>query len=444
MITTLLIFKSDVLQHIVTKILQEYYRGQLEITCVLTIQDAVEAIEQNKTKFDLIVFEHQGSSMTMAKMLFAIGSGAKFIMCDDEPIDITELQYEYAIERILLNTVEAEIPKVLKRYELFGHLPPVVIDEEYVSVKAEIVASFCPLNNNVYVKLGTGKFLKLFNKGDPIERADFDRYQHEKGIENFYYKRVEYLDVLDKQVKRLEKLASAVPLSEAAIVKEAEKSHAMVRDLVKQLGFTKEAQMIAKSSVQMTAKLIGSKPKLSKILTDLKSKEGDYVSGHSISLGGLACALAHKLEWNSAGTYFKLSLAAFIHDITLDDRLAKEGSLRDASLAGTFSSDDLIKIKLHTIHAADYVRKMNEIPSDVDQIVFQHHEKGDGSGFPRSLTSKFISPLATIFIVAHDLLDYLTRSGGETMEGFLEEYEHIYKSGNFRKTWLALKADSKL
>jgi len=445
MISALLIFKSDVLQQVLSKILQSYYNNQLEIRCLPTLQEAIEDLEQKKTKFDLIVFEHQGTSLTMSKILFELGSGAKFIMCDDEPIDITELQGEYTIERILLKSVELEIPKMIKKFEIFGHLPAVAgIDDAYVSVKPDIVASYCPLNQDVYIKLGDGKFVKLFHKGDPIERADFDKYQNQKGVDLFFFKKTEYIEVLNKQVKRLEVLAGTSPIPEATIIKEVVKSHAAVKDLVKQMGFTQEAQTIAKASVAMTAKIIGSKPKLSKILNDLKKKDGDYVSGHSVALGSVACAIAHKMGWNSASTYFKLSLAAFMHDITLDDKLAKVESLRDASMAGTFQSDELVKIKLHTVHAADYVRKMNEIPSDVDQIVFQHHEKPDGTGFPRNLSGKFISPLATVFIVAHDVLDFMNKHGGESMDGFLDDYENMYKAGNFRKIWLALKADTKL
>jgi len=225
------------------------------------------------------------------------------------------------------------------------------------------------------------------------------------------------------------------------VVKEAAKAHMAVKDIIDQMGFTAEAQKIARSSVAMTAKLIGNKPKLSKILSDLKNRDGTYVSSHSISVGTLACTIAHKLEWHSPATYFKLSLAAFMHDITLHDDLAKVSQLKEASLEH-FTSEELNKIKLHPIHAADYVRKMTEIPGDVDQIVFQHHEKPNGTGFPRSLSGKMISPLSAVFIVAHEIVEFMRNREGEAIDVFLKENEELYHQGTFRKIWLALKQDS--
>ena len=105
--------------------------------------------------------------------------------------------------------------------------------------------------------------------------------------------------------------------------------------------------------------------------------------------------------------------------------------------------NEINRIRLHPVHAADYVRKMSEIPADVDQIVFQHHERPDGSGFPRSLSGKFISPLTSVFIVAHDIVEFMNNRPGESVDVFLSENELLYHHGTFRKIWLNLKSDMK-
>lgn len=443
MINALLIFKDEVLRQNVINATQIYYKDKVSVQSLSSLQEAIEQLETNKTIYDLILFEQRSASLTMAKLLFPLGSSAKFIMCTESAIDTASIQ-DYIIEHAPIDSLDVVLPKIFKKFEVLGYLIPTSnISDEYISVSAGVMASYCPLNYDVYIKMADGRFIKLFKKGDPINREDFDRYQKEKGIEQFYFKKNEYKEILNQTTIRMDKIANTVPLPEEVVVKEAQKSHAAVKDIVSQLGFTPEAQSIAKSSVAMTVKLLGTKPKLSKILNDLKKKEGSYISSHSISLGTLACAIAYKLEWHSAATFFKLSLAAFMHDIALSDKLAQVNFLKDAN-KGDYSSDEINKIKLHPVHAADYVRKMTEIPADVDQIVFQHHERPDGSGYPRSLSAKFISPLSAVFIVAHDVIEFMRLRPSESVEVFLKETEEVYHQGVFRKIWLSLNSDFKI
>ncbi len=443
MINTLLVFKDEVFKKNTIEALKAFYLDQVKVITIPTLQEAIEHLEINKSGYDLIVFEQRSNSITLSKVLYSLGNGAKFISCDDVQSDTSILPEDYIIESIALLSIPVELPKIIKKFEALGYLVPITgIKDEYISVKPEIMVSYCPLNYNVFIKMGDGRFVRLFNKGDPIEKADFERYQKEKGIELFYFKKSEYQEVLEKTASKLERITNTVPLPEAVVIQEAIKSHAIVKDFIQQVGFTSEAQLLARSSVAMTAKLMGSHPKLSKILSDLKKKDGNYVSSHSISLGTLSCAIAHKLEWNSAATYFKLSLAAFIHDITLSDKLAKINHLSQANKE-EFTSEEINKIKLHPIHGADYVRRMSAIPADVDQIVFQHHEQPDGSGFPRGLVGKFVSPLSSVFIIAHAIIEFMIKREGESIETFLKENEELYRHGNFRKIWLALKTDTK-
>jgi HD-GYP domain-containing protein (c-di-GMP phosphodiesterase class II) len=115
-----------------------------------------------------------------------------------------------------------------------------------------------------------------------------------------------------------------------------------------------------------------------------------------------------------------------------------------AAKPGEYTHEEINKIKLHPVHAADYVRKMTEIPSDVDQIIFQHHEKADGSGFPRNLSGKFITPLSAVFIAAHEIVEFMRTRENESLEVFLKENEALYHQGTFRKIWLVLKTDGKV
>ena len=440
MINILLIFKNMDLQNQLDGILKNYFQGEARIQCLPTLQDAIELLELKSISFDLIVLEQNTPSFTMSKMILSLGGNAKFILCSDNPVNIESVRGEYRIEQLQMDLLESSIIKTIHKFEEIKHLIPTPTPkDEFVSVSTQIMASYCPLNYDVYIKLIDGRFLKIFKKGDPVEKSDFDDYQLKKHVDLFYFKKAEYQEVLDKEIELIEKITNTVPIPVVTVHMEAVKAHVVVSDLIKQMGFTSGAQMIAKSAVMMIVKLIGLKPQLSKILTDLKHKEGDYVSTHSIALGEIACAIAHQMELNSAATFFKLTLAAFIHDITLDDRLAIVKDVSSKSTSEQYSVEDLHTIKIHPIHAADYVRKMNEIPPDVDQIVYQHHERPDGSGFPRNLSGSHISPLSAIFITSHELLDFLLENENGTLQTFLSSRVYFFQHGFFKKIWAALR-----
>lgn len=136
---------------------------------------------------------------------------------------------------------------------------------------------------------------------------------------------------------------------------------------------------------------MGSKPRLAKIIQELKKKEGNFVTSHSFLLG-------------------QLSMAAFLHNIALNINTAEqELSLEQAEKSMNYTEDELKILNFHPSKAAEYTRQFSEIPADVEQIVAQHHERADGTGYPRGLSAKYISPLSALFIIAHDLIIFMTK-----------------------------------
>ena len=97
----------------------------------------------------------------------------------------------------------------------------------------------------------------------------------------------------------------------------------------------------------------------------------------------------------------KLVYSAYLHDIgkinISKQTLISEGKLSDAEWE---------EIKRHSADGADIIRHMNNL-DDVAQIVLQHHEHYDGSGYPNGLKGDEIEPLARILSVV-DSFDAMT------------------------------------
>jgi putative nucleotidyltransferase with HDIG domain len=107
----------------------------------------------------------------------------------------------------------------------------------------------------------------------------------------------------------------------------------------------------------------------------------------------LACAIARELglpEKQIEGLHF----AALLHDIGKislpSEYLAKPSRL---------SSEERAIIKCHTEVGYEILKNI-PFPWPVAEIVYQHHEHLDGSGYPRGLTDKDILLEAKILAVA--------------------------------------------
>ncbi len=129
---------------------------------------------------------------------------------------------------------------------------------------------------------------------------------------------------------------------------------------------------------------------------DLKDK---YTRGHSERVQNLTIKIALQMQLNR-DKIASLALAALFHDlgkIFIDDKILRK--------PGKLTFDEYESVKLHPENSANYVKKIKYI--DVSDIVLQHHERIDGSGYPLGLKDDKICIEAKIIAVA-DTFDAMT------------------------------------
>ena len=452
-IRILLSVRSEERRKEIMQCLQSVYAEQLQMIEIELIQDSIEHLEEGNVGYDLIIFEQTSRNRSLVNLLMELGKKSAFVMVIPMKIDPSVFASLPVQPEFLVNhEIEELLPNILNKFAGQGRLPPLPTVEEgdYFSVDPDSIAALNPVTSDVYVKLGEGRFICLFKSGTVVQADDIKRYEERfreseegknpKNLLRFYFKRKDAEISIQNLAKNLETLAAKPEVSREEAATQFSNSFGVIGDLVTQVGFTPQAQSIAKSCVSMTLKAIGAKPRLARILTELKKKEGNYIVSHSFMVGEVACALAQKLEWNSPTTFFKLTLAAFLHDITLHQpELARVTSIADAKATGRFTTAEIQAVNIHPMRAAEYSRQFHEIPSDVDQILAQHHERPDGTGFPREMSGKLISPLSALFIMAHDLVDYFLDHPGTSYESFFEMNAAHYQSGQFKKILVGMK-----
>lgn len=118
-----------------------------------------------------------------------------------------------------------------------------------------------------------------------------------------------------------------------------------------------------------------------------------YTAGHQKRVTDLACAIAEEMGL-SKEQIEGLRMAGLIHDVgkmlVPAEILSKPGRLTEI---------DFSMIETHPKVGYDILKEI-EFPYPVAQIVIQHHERMDGSGYPAGLTSEEILLEARILAVA--------------------------------------------
>jgi putative two-component system response regulator len=131
----------------------------------------------------------------------------------------------------------------------------------------------------------------------------------------------------------------------------------------------------------------------------IESKD-PYTAGHQCRVAALAVELAKALEFSSENIE-QIRMAALVHDIgkiyVPFEFLNKPGSL---------NSSELNIVKMHAQVGHDILKPVN-FPFPIHEIVLQHHERNDGSGYPMGLKEAEIRVEARIIAVA-DVIEAIT------------------------------------
>lgn len=136
------------------------------------------------------------------------------------------------------------------------------------------------------------------------------------------------------------------------------------------------------------------------LLTDIFTHDS-YTFSHSTNVTLYTLAMTVHLGFNEKQLN-EIGIGSMLHDVGKceipTDILNKKGTLED---------DEFEMIKMHTEYGFEILRKDPAISLLSAHCALQHHEKLDGSGYPRGLKGDEIHPYGKILAVA-DVFDALT------------------------------------
>ena len=155
------------------------------------------------------------------------------------------------------------------------------------------------------------------------------------------------------------------------------------------------------------------------LLVSVVERADPYASQHQEETCILSCYIAEKMGLEREQIDI-ICMAAMLHDIGQVNM--PEGLFRRE---GIFSDKEMEMMRTHSQLGYDLLSKL-ELPERIPEIVLQHHEKIDGSGYPKGLSGDNIMIEARIIAVA-DAIEAMTSSRSYRRAYSLEDaFDELY------------------
>jgi HD-GYP domain-containing protein (c-di-GMP phosphodiesterase class II) len=159
---------------------------------------------------------------------------------------------------------------------------------------------------------------------------------------------------------------------------------------------------VAKQSIADVVDMILVEDATSRELLRLTSYDY-YTYTHSVNVGVFSVMLAKELfKKSDAHDMHELGAAFFLHDIgkvRVNPAITKK--------PGKLTEREMMEMRSHALEGYEILSETNQLSEECKIIVMQHHEREDGSGYPKGLKGSEIHTYGRICCIA-DVFDALT------------------------------------
>ncbi len=271
---------------------------------------------------------------------------------------------------------------------------PSVWQSKFFEIRLNSIVAGIPLAFDIFLVVSQKPTL-FRRKGDVLTSDRLkDLIQH--GGDKFLVpedQRQAYLDSLKSVIHN----PSTNPQVKAKILKESAFLH--VQDL-----FTKQDMMPviteAKGLIEEMVNFISTDLAAAASLMRLSAHDY-YTYNHCVDVAVYSIVLAKKIIGEDKEMLITAGLSGMLHDIG-----KKKIPWSIINKNSTLTPNEWSEIKRHPSYGKDFLQE-TKVPPEVHQVVYEHHENFDGTGYPNNRRGEDISKLARVVMIA-DVFDALT------------------------------------
>jgi response regulator RpfG family c-di-GMP phosphodiesterase len=404
--------------------------------------EAVELIKSSDD-IDLIVCDYNmpnGNGGVVYKFLLENSYTIPYVLCSSDSVDDHDvfLDRSVLLGHIVKPNIFEGVHETLIAYENMTKVSNPDADAStvernegiYTQVNTDLLLLAGVVPCSVYLKINDQKHIKVFNKGDKFSKEDYEKYAN---------KEIQKL-IIDKDSVEAFVLIVASKINtiiECDTTENEDKVldiHSVIMDTISSLGLSEQVIRATEQSIEFSMSIFKKNKEFKDIYKNIFGHEGKYLTKHSIALVYITNGILAKTSWDSPENRNKLALAGFFHDAAI--KVSEFTELSEHEIENI----TLKNFKEHAGEAAKLLSKLKGVPSDLDRIVLDHHERPDGSGLPRGLSGKQIQPLSAIFIFSHDVVDAIFALEKKSLNLSKDNLEtelksKLYEEGHFKKCY---------
>lgn len=262
---------------------------------------------------------------------------------------------------------------------------------------------------DVFILIGGEKFLLVAKFDQSVE--PLKRYM-EKGLDRVYIRLSDHPHLIHLTINEAAAAADSAQASGLTRITNLQVAMSTVYREIQETGMDETVFNHVKMVNHVTLTLIGKTPRLTDLIWHLASSEPDMIR-YSMMVSMISSMIGVAHEWTKPGTIEKLALGGFLHEIGRT-KLPAELLHKHPS---QMSHDEKVIFQGHPEIGYQLLVQIKAIPEDVQFIVWEHHERADGSGYPRKLKDLQMNPLAKVVALASAFCDeYLTVSDEDESE----------------------------
>lgn len=280
-------------------------------------------------------------------------------------------------------------------------------DEDFSSVRIGEFYSPRVVAFDLYLRLGTNRYLRVFRAGEAFNEAELRAYENERGVRQVYFSRRHRNAYAKSSYQLLQKIA---PLAGVPIKAKFGVARILGELYMQQLfeASDDERPRLVEQGKPICAAIaawVEAEPGLEAFL--LQADRFDpHVEGLAFLTGLFACAFSRRFPWKSQRTSETLLYACFLADVGLA-AMPEVARIRPKRMSGAQRKE----YEQHPELSYLLLKEIGGVPEAVLNIVRQHHEYCDGSGFPARLSGNEILQLAKVVSLCGDVMrtasDYL-------------------------------------
>ncbi|MGE3611325.1 MAG: HD domain-containing phosphohydrolase [Bacteriovoracaceae bacterium] len=265
---------------------------------------------------------------------------------------------------------------------------------------------------DLYIRLGKSKYKKILNKGEKFEEERINKFINEKGVEYFYFltdDRGPYINYTNELVKKL--MSHPKYTSNHLLMNVKNVADEIIKDIYTE-GLKKEIVLEAKKMCTNLYEILEKEKDTLQLIRSLEQMDQSNIP-HSFLVCFYSSIICQNLEWATLSTIEKVGKGALLHDIG-KLKLPEEVAVKKP---WELTQEEFEIYQKHPYHALQILDEIPYVSEPIKQIIYQHQEFQNGTGFPNGLSNTKIYPLAKVLALAHAFTEYIDQNQLNTVMG---------------------------